>query len=134
VAKDAEVFGITTKRKVGSCVALVGGDERDGEILLAIIGALLLRSSGAQIKLEDDVPSHGRINVELVDKTLGVVDLEDRVLRIHDILVWIQIRIRGSMPLKMDPDLSGYGSGSSYFLSKFSAYYFLRHIYIIYQR
>jgi hypothetical protein len=26
------------------------------------------------------------------------------VLRIHDILVWIRIRIRGSMPLLMDPD------------------------------
>ncbi len=31
--------------------------------------------------------------------------MENRVLRIHDILVWIQIRIRESMPLKMDPDL-----------------------------
>jgi hypothetical protein len=26
------------------------------------------------------------------------------VLRIHDILVWIRIRIRGSMPLINDPD------------------------------
>ncbi len=76
MAKDAEIFGITAKRKVGSGVALVRGNKRDGEILLAIIGALLLRGSGAQIKLEDDVPSHGRINVEIVDKTLRVVDLE----------------------------------------------------------
>ncbi len=34
------------------------------------------------------------------------------VFRIHDILVWIQIRIRGSMPLT---DGSGFGSGSCYF-------------------
>jgi hypothetical protein len=34
------------------------------------------------------------------------------VLRIHDILVWILIWIRGSMPLT---NRSGCGSGSSYF-------------------
>ncbi len=32
------------------------------------------------------------------------------VLRIHDILVWIRIRIRGSMPLT-----NGFGSESSHF-------------------
>ncbi len=54
------------------------------------------------------------------------------VFRIHDILVWIRIRIRGSMPLTN-------GSGSCYFrhrssrcqqktnfLFYFSAYYFLK--------
>jgi hypothetical protein len=46
------------------------------------------------------------------------------VLRIHDILVWIRIRIRGSMPLAIDPD------------PDFSAYYFLKvHLlYIIFKR
>jgi hypothetical protein len=34
------------------------------------------------------------------------------VLRIHDILVWIRVRIRGSMPLKNG---SGFGSGSGSF-------------------
>ncbi len=60
------------------------------------------------------------------------------VLRIHDILVWIRIRIRGSMPLTNGSG-SGCGSGSFYFhhwpsrcqqknnLKKnFSAYYFLK--------
>jgi hypothetical protein len=51
------------------------------------------------------------------------------VLRIHDILVWI--RIRGSMPLTN-------GSGSCYLRKniflKFSAYYFLKVHYIIFQR
>ncbi len=58
------------------------------------------------------------------------------VLRIHDILVWIRIRIRGSMPLTNG---SGCGSGSctfhhwpsirqqkTNFLKSFSAYYFLK--------
>ncbi len=58
------------------------------------------------------------------------------VLRIHDILVWIRIRIRGSMPLT---SRSGCVSGSCYFhhwpsrrqqktnfVKKFSAYYFLK--------
>jgi hypothetical protein len=61
-------------------------------------------------------------------------DTQKAVLRIHDILVWIQIRIRGSMPLT-----NGSGSGSCYFHSftfktpiklfvfySFSAYYFLK--------
>jgi hypothetical protein len=56
------------------------------------------------------------------------------VFRIHDILVWIRIRIRGSMPLT-----NGSGSGYCYFrhypsrfqqktifLNSFSAYYFLK--------
>ncbi len=57
------------------------------------------------------------------------------VLRIHDILGWIRIRIRGSMHLT-DGSGSGFGSGSWYFrhwLSRnkffktiFSAYYFLK--------
>ncbi len=38
----------------------------------------------------------------------GSTTLLEPVLRIHDILGWIQIRIRGSMPLT-------YGSGSCYF-------------------
>jgi hypothetical protein len=59
------------------------------------------------------------------------------VLRIHDILGWIRIRIRGSMPLTNG---SGFGSGScyfrhwpsrcqqkTYFLTQFfSAYYILK--------
>jgi hypothetical protein len=42
--------------------------------------------------------------------SLGILLLTFKILlvlmlRIHDILVWIRIRIRGSMPLtKMDPD------------------------------
>ncbi len=60
------------------------------------------------------------------------------VLWIHDILVWIRIWIRGSMPLTNGSG-SGFGSGSCYlrlWLSKliytksFSAYYFLKvHLY-----
>jgi hypothetical protein len=56
------------------------------------------------------------------------------VLRIHDILVWIRIRIRGSMPLNNG---SGFGPGSCFFVidlqdanknqfkKSFSAHYFL---------
>ncbi len=49
------------------------------------------------------------------------------VLRIHDILVWIRIRIwiRGSMPLNSG-SWWGCGSGSCYFRQSFSAYYFLK--------
>jgi hypothetical protein len=49
-----------------------------------------------------------------VESVKGTCHLEgwEPVLRIHDILVWIRIRIRGSMPLTNE---SGCGSGSSYF-------------------
>ncbi len=62
------------------------------------------------------------------------------VFRIHDILVWIRIRIRGSMPLT---DGSGFrfGSGSCYFRhwlsrrqQKSNLKNFLAYIYIILQR
>jgi hypothetical protein len=40
------------------------------------------------------------------------IQAKKSVLRIHDILVWIRIRIRGSMPLTNG---SGFASGSCYF-------------------
>ncbi len=77
--------------------------------------------------------------------------LFDTVFRIHDILVWIRIRIRGSMPLTNG---SGFGSGACYFCHRPSRcqqknnkiFFFLiltqvfllitfwRYIYIIFQR
>ncbi len=59
------------------------------------------------------------------------------MLRIHDMLVWIRIRIRGSVPLT-----NGSGSGSFYFhqcrqktnLKKNSAYYFLKGLLHNFQR
>jgi hypothetical protein len=61
------------------------------------------------------------------------------VLRIHDILGWIRIRIRGSMPLTngsgswiLDPDPSIFvidlqdAGNKTKFLTIFSAYYFLK--------
>jgi hypothetical protein len=78
------------------------------------------------------------------------------VLRIHDILGWIRIRIRGSMPLTNGSG-TGFGSGSGRILDPvpvffvidlqdasknlifntiFSAYYFVKvqYIYIFFQR
>ncbi len=65
---------------------------------------------------------------------LRSVSIQKAVFRIHEILGWIRIRIRGSMPLT-----SGSGSGSGYFRpwssrcqqklifnTIFSAYYFLK--------
>ncbi len=42
--------------------------------------------------------------LDLNDQAKKSLHLVRPVFRIHDILVWIRIRIRGSMPLTMDPD------------------------------
>ncbi len=49
-----------------------------------------------------------------LDRAVSVGELSWQVFRIHDILVWIRILIRGSMPLTNGSG-SGCGSGSFYF-------------------
>jgi len=60
------------------------------------------------------LPRMRSIEDELVERQIPQPGPQQPVLRIHDILVWIRIRMGGSMPLTN-------GSGSI-----FSAYYFLK--------
>ncbi len=61
-----------------------------------------------------EIPIGAILNFTKICGDIRNLRLSEAVLRIHDILVWIRIRIRGSMPLTKESG-SGCRSGSFYF-------------------
>jgi hypothetical protein len=103
-------------------------------------GAGCLQKSGAALRLRPGLFTHDSCRFFL---QLAGTCTCTAVLRIHDILMWIRVRVRGSMPLA-----KGFGSGSCYFRhwpsrrqqkTNFLKKFFLlitlwKYIYIIYKR